>query len=122
MSATFIQKGYVMTFTSPGGGVTSGIPVLIGGLIVIPIATVAATLPFQGACVGVHSVPKADSQAWTEGQVVYLDNTAHVFTTVSTANFRAGVAAAAVASTAGLTTGIVRLNGIGVTAVGGVAP
>ena len=90
---------------------TAGVPVLIGALVVIPTASVAQTLPFSGMITGVHSAPKTDSQAWTEGALVYLDNTNHVFTTVSTSNTRAGCAAAAVAATAGLTTGLVRLNG-----------
>ena len=58
--------------------------------------------------------------AW--GAIVYFDNTAKVFTTVSTANFRAGVAVVAVGAGAGEIIGVVRLNGIGVTAVGGAAP
>jgi predicted RecA/RadA family phage recombinase len=122
MSTTFIQAGEVMTFTAPTGGVTAGTPVLIGGLLVVPRETVAQTLPFDGDAEGVHALPKADSQAWTEGAVIYWDNAAKNCTTVSTANYRVGVAAAAVASTAGLTTGLVRLNGVGVTAVAGVAP
>lgn len=122
MGTSFIQPGEVLEFTAPTGGVTKGVPLMIGNLPVIPLDTVAQTLPFRGTCCGVHSVPKAGSQAWTEGAIVYLDNTNHVFTTASTSNFRAGVAAAAVGSGAGETTGLVRLNGIGVTAVGGVAP
>jgi predicted RecA/RadA family phage recombinase len=113
MGTSFIQPGEVLTFTAPTGGVTKGVPVLIGAICVIPMDTVAQTLPFQAFVTGVHSVPKADSQAWAEGAVVYLDNTAHVFTTVTTANTRAGVAVEAVAGTAGLVTGKVRLNGMG---------
>jgi predicted RecA/RadA family phage recombinase len=122
MGTSFVQPGDVLEFTAPSGGVTKGVPILIGNLIVIPLDTVAQTLKFRGATNGVHSVPKAGSQAWTEGAIVYLDNTAHVMTTVSTAHYRAGVAVAAVGSGSGETTGIVRLNGVGVTAVGGVAP
>jgi len=111
MGKSFIQEGEVLTFTAPTGGVTAGVPVLIGTLPVIPVATVAQTLPFEGYTCGVHSVPKLGSQAWTEGALVYLDNTNHHFTTVSTGNTRAGIAVAAVGSGAGETTGIVRLNG-----------
>jgi predicted RecA/RadA family phage recombinase len=122
MGTSYISEGNVLRFTAPAGGVTKGVPVLIGGLCVIPAETAAQTVAFDGYVTGVHSAPKADSQAWTEGAVVYLDNTAHVFTTVSTANYRAGIAVEAVAGTGGLTTGKVRLNGVGVTAVGGAAP
>jgi predicted RecA/RadA family phage recombinase len=122
MGTSYIQPGEVLEFTAPSGGVTKGVPILIGNLIVIPLDTVAQTLAFRGSLTGVHLVPKADSQAWAEGAIVYLDNSGHVFTTVSTAHYRAGVAVAAVASTGGLVTGYVRLNGVAVTVVGGVAP
>jgi predicted RecA/RadA family phage recombinase len=122
MGKSFIEPGDVLTFTAPSGGVTKGVPVLIGNLIVMPLDTVAQTLPFRGSTEGVHSVPKAGSQAWTVGAIVYLDNSAHVFTTTSAANYRAGVAVEAVGAGAGETTGKVRLNGIGVTVVGGAAP
>ena len=54
--------------------------------------------------------------------MVYWDASGGAFTTTATSNYRAGVAVEAVASTAGLTTGKVRLNGVGVTAVAGAAP
>lgn len=113
MSKAFIQRGDVMTFTAPGGGVTAGTGVLIGKLLVIPQETVAATVQFDGYVYGVVSHAKADTQAWTEGQIVYWDDSAKVFTTVSAGNTRAGIAAAAVGAGGGLTTGIVRLNAIG---------
>lgn len=114
MGTSYIQQGDVMTFTAPSGGVTAGTPVLIGNLLVIPQETAAQTLKFSGYVTGVHSVPKADSQAWTEGALIYWDNSAKNCTTTSTSNYRVGVAAAAVASTAGLVVGTVRLNGVGV--------
>lgn len=113
MSRAFVAIGDVMTFTAPGGGVTAGTGVLIGKLLVIPQTTAAATASFDGYVNGVVSHAKADTQAWTEGQVVYWDDSAKVFTTVSAGNTRAGVAVVAVGAGAGLTTGIVRLNGIG---------
>jgi predicted RecA/RadA family phage recombinase len=116
MATNYIQPGECLTFTAPTGGVVSGTPYLIGGLLVVATATVAQTLPFEGCTMGVFTLPKADSQAWTEGALIYWDNTAKNCTTVSTANYRIGVAAAAVASTTGLVTGKVRLNGVGVPA------
>lgn len=112
MGKSFIEPGDVLTFTAPTGGVTAGVPVLIGATVVIPCDTVAQTLPFQGYVTGVHSAPKTDSQAWAEGAIVYLDNTNHCFTTTSTSNTRAGFAVEAVGAGAGLTTGKVRLNGV----------
>lgn len=108
----FIKPGKTMTFTAPAGGVVSGSAYIIGALLVIANNTVAAGLPFEGETEGVFSLPKAGTQAWTEGQAVYWDNTAKVFSSAATAGFyRAGVAAAAVAGGAGDTTGQVRLTG-----------
>lgn len=112
MSRSFIQPGNVMTFTAPTGGVVAGTGVMIGNQLVIPRETVAQTLPFSGDVVGVHSHAKAASQAWTEGQALYWDNTNKVFSNVATVGFfRAGIAAEAVAGGAGDTTGKVRLTG-----------
>lgn len=122
MGTSFVQPGDVLEFTAPTGGVVKNTPYLIGNAIVVALDTVAQTLPFRGALTGVHSCPKTDSQAWTVGAIVYLDNTNHCFTTTSTANYRAGFAVVAVGGGAGLTTGVVRLAGIPVTAVGGAAP
>jgi predicted RecA/RadA family phage recombinase len=116
MARTYIAPGDVLTLTAPTGGVVAGTAYLIGGLVVIAQTTAAQTVAFDAYVTGVHSVTKADSQAWTEGALVYWDNTNKNFTTTSTSNYRAGIAVAAVASTAGLTTGIVRLNGVGVPA------
>lgn len=120
MSTTYLGPGDTLEFTAPSGGVTAGVPVLIGDTLVVPTSSVAQGLPFRGKSTGLHTVPKAGSQAWSEGVVVYWDNTAKNFTTTATANRRAGIAAAAAQSSD--TTGVVKLAGIGVTAVGGNAP
>lgn len=118
MSQTFVTSGRVMTYTAPSGGVTAGTPVLIGAVLVVPRTTVAQTLPFDGDAEGVHkAMPKATGQTWSEGALLYWDNSAKNFTTTATSNTRAGSAAAAAAT--GDTTGSVRLDGI---AVGGAAP
>ena len=122
MGTSYIAQGDVLTLTAPSGGVTAGTAYLFGGLVVIAQTTAAEAASFDAYATGIHSVTKANSQAWTVGAVIYWDDTNAVFTTASTGNYRAGVAVEAVASTEGLTTGKVRLNGVGVTAVAGVAP
>lgn len=109
------QPGDVLEFTAPAGGVVAGTAYLIGSLLVVALISAAAAAKFTGACAGVFDLTKA-SGAWTEGQNIYWDNTAKNFTTTATANFYAGVAAAAAA--AGDATGSVRLNGIGIKAAG----
>lgn len=112
MARTYVKPGHILTFTAPAGGVVSGTPLLIGALVVIPTVTAAAGLAFEGMVSGVQSVPKADSQAWTEGAKVYWDDTGKCFTTVASGNTDTGtVAVAAVASTGGLVIGTVLLNG-----------
>ena len=61
---------------------------------------------------GVFSVTKANSQQWTVGAAIYFDNDQKNFTTSNVSGgIKAGVAVEAVASTTGLTTGKIRLNG-----------
>lgn len=95
---TFEQPGDVLTFIAPTGGVTAGTGVKIGDLLVIPTITAAQTLPFTGVIRGVVDHDKLDAQAWTEGQQVNWDDTNKRFTTVTTGNFRAGVAYAVAAN------------------------
>lgn len=108
----FVQPGNIVTLTAPSGGVVSGTAYKIGSLIVVAQATVAQTLPFAALVEGVISYTKPGSQAWTEGAKVYWDNSAKKFTTTSSANTLAGIAAAAVGSGSGETTGLVRLDGV----------
>lgn len=106
---TFVRPGISVEFTAPSGGVTSGVGVLIGSLLVIPQVSAAQGERFNGITQGIVSHGKAASQAWTEGAKVYWDNTNKVFTTSSSGNTLAGCAAAAVGNEAGETTGSVFL-------------
>jgi predicted RecA/RadA family phage recombinase len=109
----FVQPGDSVEFTAPGGGVTSGVGVQIGQLLVIPTVTAAAGARFNGLITGVITHAKAPSQAWAEGAVVYWDDANSRFTTSSVGSMQAGVAVVAVGAGAGETTGTVRLDGIG---------
>jgi predicted RecA/RadA family phage recombinase len=106
----FIQPGNVLELTAPSGGVTSGTPVQIGQLVVIPAVTAAEGVRFSGQLVGVFTLAKATGQAWDEGEILYFDAGNDRFTTVATGNLQAGCAAAAAESAD--TTGSVRLDGI----------
>jgi predicted RecA/RadA family phage recombinase len=66
--------GKTMTYTAPAGGVTSGLPVLIGALFIIPATTAAAGVQFAGEADGVWILPKATGEgAWTEGKPLFWD-------------------------------------------------
>lgn len=108
---TFLEPGHCVTLTAPTGGVVSGSAYKIGTLVVVATASVAQTLKFEGAAVGVFTLPKPNDEAWTEGVKLYFDAATGEFTTDSAtgANQLVGVAAAAAAEEA--TTGLVRLDG-----------
>jgi predicted RecA/RadA family phage recombinase len=116
VGASYREPGEVLPFTAPAGDVASGVPVLIGNIAVIPLDAAVEGAAFRGRVSGVHSVPKTDEEEWTEGALVYLDATAHEFTTSASGNYPAGIAVEAVTDDPGNTTGIVRLNGAGVVA------
>lgn len=106
----YVQPGEVLEFTAPAGGVVSGTCVKIGDLLVCATTTAAATEKFNGLRLGVIEHAKLSAQAWTEGQQVNWDDTNKRFTTVTTGNYRAGVAGAAAANPSA--TGIVVLAGV----------
>lgn len=112
MSTKFIQPGDVVTLTAPSGGVTSGVAIKIGSLVVVPRTTAAQTLPFDADVTGVHLLAKATGSAWTEGATLYFDTANNNFVTAQSATAcRAGHAVVAAAS--GDATGVVRLANIG---------
>lgn len=93
----FVEPGDVLEFTAPAN-VTSGTGVKIGDLLVIATETKLSGEKFRGIRIGVVDHTKLSAQAWTEGQQVNWDDTNKRFTTVTTGNFRAGVAAAVAAN------------------------
>lgn len=108
----FLQPGINQEFTAPGGGVVSGTPLLIGGLVVVPLVTAAVGVRFNAEVEGVFTLPKTAGVAWTEGQVLYFDSATSSFATVQSATARrAGFANAAALSAA--TTGQVYLVNTG---------
>lgn len=106
----FVKPAEVITFTAPTGGVVSGTGYLIGALFVVATISTAVGTQFEGCVIGEVILPKA-AGAWTEGQLVYWDNTAKNVTTTSTSNTRIGCAAQVGGQASGDTTGAVRLNG-----------
>jgi predicted RecA/RadA family phage recombinase len=112
---TFVQPGESIELTAPGGGVTSGVGVQIGELLVIATVTLSAADVtagrdrFNGLVEGVITHAKAPSQAWAEGARVYWDEANKRFTTSAAGNLFAGYATAAVAGGASDTTGTILL-------------
>jgi predicted RecA/RadA family phage recombinase len=113
----YVQPGNTITLTAPSGGVVSGTAYQIGSLLVVAQTTADEGAKFEALVNGVVTLPKAASQAWTEGAKIYWNNSAaasggQVCTTDATKGMLIGVAAAAVDDKATSTTGTVRLNGV----------
>lgn len=103
----FIQPGEEVTLTAPYT-VVSG-----GGLLVGSIFGVASNDALSGASVearleGVFQLAKLSSEVWTQGQLIYWDNTNKWCTSVSSTNKLIGVAILPASNPS--TTGTVRLN------------
>ncbi|QJP14680.1 DUF2190 family protein [Starkeya sp. ORNL1] len=107
---TYLGKGDTVDLTAPSGGVVSGVAYLLGVLVAVANVTAAQGVTVAFSRSGVFTLPKATGQTWTEGAVLYWDNTAKNFTTTASSNTKAGVALAAAAS--GDTSGKVLLPGI----------
>ena len=107
---TYSQDGETLTFTAVSPGAVSGTGQKIGDILVIATMTAATGVLFTGQRTGVVTHAKVSAQAWTEGQQINWDNTARLMTTVTTGNFKVGVAAAAAANPSA--TGVVVLSGV----------
>jgi predicted RecA/RadA family phage recombinase len=115
MPKKYQAPGEFVEFTAPTGGVTKDVGVKIGDLLVIPQSTQLLAEKFIGLRLGVVEHDKLTAQAWTEGQQVNWDDVNKRFTTVTTSNFKAGVAARAAANPT--PTGFVILSGVNLGAV-----
>ena len=103
----YLQKGDVLTIPAPAA-VSAGGVVVSGSLVGVAQTDALITEDVAVATVGVFELPKVDEQAWTLGVPVYWTGTAA--TTVSTDNDLIGYAAEAVAVTAGLVLGKVKIG------------
>jgi predicted RecA/RadA family phage recombinase len=118
MGTTFIQDGDVLELAAPSGGCTSGLVYIIAGIAGIAQFTVSSSAASAGARTtfyveGVHTLPKASSETWTEGQPAYWDATNAQCSTDPTVGLPIGRVALAAASST--TTGAVNLNEVSLT-------
>jgi predicted RecA/RadA family phage recombinase len=112
MASNYIQPGNTIELIAPTGGVVNGVGILVQGVVVVPTATAAQTLPFQGHIEGTFTMAKAAGNAWTAGQTLYWDTANNNWVVAQSATARrAGIATVAAGSAD--TTGVVKLNNIG---------
>ena len=104
----FVQKGDMITVSSPSGGVASGAGVLIGSLFGVAAFTAPAGAPLEIAASGVFDLTKSAGVSFAVGAKVYWDAAAKAVTSVATNNSWIGVATVAANNSA--TTLRTRLN------------
>lgn len=64
----FIQIGDTIDFVAPSGGVTSGVPLIIGSFFIVPVATKLESETFAGVVEGVVSgMPKLSADVVAVG-------------------------------------------------------
>lgn len=104
----FVQEGNTVTLTAPYA-LTSGDGLLVGSIFGVAANDAANGAEVEAVVAGVFSLKKTSAQAWTQGALIYWDNTAKECTTTVATNKLIGVAVAAASNPSG--TGLVRLNG-----------
>lgn len=106
----FYKPGDYIDYVNAGSAISAGDIVQAGDIIGVAVNDIAASTGVGPLLIkGIIKVTKTGSQAWTLGQTVYYAGS-NTFTTVASGNARAGVAAAAVGSGSGETTGYVLIN------------
>lgn len=110
MAKTYIQDGETLRLTAPIGGVTNGVPILIGQFFGVPQQTALVGESFELMVEGVHSLPKPAGAgiSFAEGDACYWDSAAKKITSVATGHSFVGAATEAAGAAA--STVNVRLN------------
>lgn len=104
----FVQNGDTVTLTAPYA-VASGAGFKVGGLFAVATNAAASGKPVVGKTTGVFTLPKSTASDWTEGEVIYWDDTNKVCTDSASGNLKIGHAVAVAGGSA--PSGVVRLSG-----------
>jgi predicted RecA/RadA family phage recombinase len=94
---TFVQQGDSITLVAPYD-VLSGAGFKVGQVFAVATNDALSGASVVGQRVGVVTIAKVSAQAWTQGALVYWDNSAKLATTTATSNLLIGGAAAAAAN------------------------
>jgi len=105
----FVQPGETLSLIAPYA-VASGAGFQVGRIFAVASGAAAIGAAVEGVTEGVFTLAKADEEAWTVGAAIYWDNSAKECTVTDGGTMLLiGVAAEALADTAGIVTGKVRL-------------
>lgn len=114
----FRNPGVVVDFVAPTGGVEAGVGYVIGNEFLVAVADAAEGATVAGAKHGVFRLPKGTSDALTEKQLCYWDDSAKEVLNASAAGLYL-IGTAYAARDAADTYADVELNGLHVIAVPG---
>ena len=103
----FIQPGEEITLVAPYA-LTSGQGMLVGSIFGVASNDAASGANVEARLEGVFLLAKLNAEAWTQGALIYWDNTNKWCTIVPTSNKLIGVATAVAVNPSA--TGYVRLN------------
>jgi predicted RecA/RadA family phage recombinase len=107
----YIQPGKILTLVAPYT-VASGAGAMVDAIFGVATVDITNGSPGEFQIDGVFDLAKTSAQAWTQGQIIYWDNTNKRCDSNSALGPEIGVATEIAANPT--STGKVRLNGIGV--------
>ncbi|KQM92226.1 hypothetical protein ASE70_15035 [Sphingomonas sp. Leaf22] len=97
MARNYVTEGKTLTLIAPRT-VAAGAGMLVGAIFAVALADAAVGRPVEARRVEVFDLAKATGEAWTQGQLVYWDNTNFRVTTSASGNTMIGAATQAQAS------------------------
>jgi predicted RecA/RadA family phage recombinase len=107
-----VSNGNTVTFIAPSGGAISGVPLLVGALLLIPAFSASEDQSCEGATRGVYTLPKLPTDTPAQFAKAYWDVTNGRVTTTAGAHKVLGVFMDE--QIAGTDLANVRLNGVSV--------
>lgn len=101
MATNFVAPGDTVTITAPSGGVTVGIPVVLGQIFGVPAYSAASGVEAEIVTGGIWDLPKtnAASMSMAVGANVHWDATNSKCTVSATSNAKLGVVVVAASNT-----------------------
>ena len=108
----FKDNGDRLTFLAPSGGVTSGAPIIIGDLLVIPATTEVEGEEFVGEIIGKWELAAVSGDVADAGDICYWNDTLKVVTLDAATGANKLIGVYGEAKTDGMVLVDVRLNGV----------